>query len=128
MSFDVYLDKQPCSACHRAAETVYQFNLTHNVNEIVDRCFKAAGSPVAKSNGNSYPERSWGRLDGWTAADALPILEAALVVANDREREVEFRLLEPANGWGSLVYVREVMAQFRDACREHPDTTIRTWG
>jgi len=132
MSFDVYLDSPRCNHCGSGGETVYSFNLTHNVNEIVDRCIKGYecqnGPVVAKTGDSSYQDRSWGRLEGWKASDAVPVLEAALHEATDPERRKEWLSLEPSNGWGKLEVVVEVMKEFLAACKDNPGCTIRTSG
>lgn len=128
MSFDVYLEPPECPTCHQRLSGGYEFNYAHNTNSIVDICLKEAGNPVAKRRETSYCEWSWGRLDGWTAAEALPILEKATEIVMDPSREAELKALEPPNGWGSLTGVRECFRKFLAACREFPETTIRTWG
>lgn len=127
MSFDVYLEVPRCDHCKREAESVWDFNLTHNVNEIVNACLMAAGGPVAK-DGKYYRERSWGRLQGWTGADAAPILAKALAVSEEPERQASFRAMQPSNGWGRLEDVQRVLRQFVEACQEHPAAVIRVSG
>jgi hypothetical protein len=129
MSYDVWLIAPACDHCKRGGEEVYSFNLTHNVNGIVDACLKAWGDVRAKDDaGGSYTMRSWGALDGWRASDATPILERAVEEANDPRREREFRAMEPSNGWGKLDDVRRVLSEFLSACQQHPDASIRASG
>lgn len=129
MSYDVWLVKPPCPCCKREFKDLGSFNLTHNVNGIVDACIRAFGDVGAKNaDGTTYEMGSWGRLDGWTAGDAVPVLERALAEANNPARLREFRAMEPSNGWGKLDDVRRVMAEFLAVCREHPDAKIRASG
>lgn len=131
MSFDVSLVVPGCTYCGRGKSAVYAFNLTHNVNEIVDRCLFVGGATSARGAANQrscYADRSWGRLAGWTGAEAAVILNAALRVAYASDREAEFRALEPGNEWGSLESVRRVMTEFHHACEEHPKTIVEAHG
>lgn len=130
MSFDIDLDKWPCEHCGRGGETVFSVNLTHNVNRIVDACLLANKQPPAAriNHSPSYDHWSWGRLYGWSAIDAVPVLATAIYAANDPEREAEFRAMEPDNGWGSLESVRRVLGQLMSACQEHPECVIKVCG
>jgi hypothetical protein len=128
MSFDIYLKAEACEHCGHGGGYVYSANITHNVNEIVERCLVAAGAPVSKVEGSAYAERSWGRLTGWKAREALPFVDLALVVAFDPSRAQEFMALEPSNGWGSLDSVRTVMREFCEAMTKWPNAVIETWG
>jgi hypothetical protein len=119
MSFDVSL------MADLGNKEVYSFNLTHNVNSIVDLCLKEAGDPVDKEGGHYF---SWGRLEGWMAQDALPYLLKALVVATNPAREAEFRAMEPSNKWGTLESVVRVLRGFIVACEEYPNAVIYTSG
>ena len=130
MSFDIYLDEKECVHCHRGGGPTWQRNLTHNVNRIVDLCLLAGGATVAKGEEaeKHYHDWSWGRLGGWSAEDAAPILALALIEAQKPERMEEFRKLEPPNGWGSLGAVIEVLGAFHAACLANPGTTVSTSG
>jgi len=128
MSFDVYLEYPPCATCGCDGHSGGSFNLTHNVNTIVDRCLVAGGATKAKRDEAGYAERSWGRLDGWTGAEALPIVTAAVVAAHDVARLEEFKALEPENGWGSLESVQRCLTELLEMCATHPKARIRTSG
>lgn len=129
MSFDVYIEDADCPHCNRGGESSYSFNLTHNVNCIVDLCLLAGGASKARSGDSSYVERSWGRLHGWTVAEATPVVDRALDESHKPERLAEFKALEPSNGWGSLGSVQRVLKEFRDALLQSPgDSVIRTSG
>lgn len=128
MSFDVSLRSPSCDHCRRGGEEVYSFNLTHNVNDIVDACLRTdANGPVAKE-ASHYAERSWGRLVGWTAADALPFLLRALAEVRNADRKAEFKAMEPSNGWGDRGSVERVLVEFVAMCRQYPEATIHAWG
>lgn len=126
MSYDIYVDYGSCGHCGRASESVDVFSYTRNVSQIVDRCLGAAGAGVGRrGEGRDY---SWWRLDGWPVTEALPIAERALAESWKSEREAEFRMLEPDNGWGDLEGVRRVMAVLVKALREHPGGVIGVSG
>jgi len=127
MSFDLSLKRPACDYCGRERDSVWsRSGITHNVNSIVDLCI--GSDVVARDARAGYAERSWGRLFGWPASEALPIVVRALDVANDTAREAEFRALEPENGWGSLEGVRDAFADLARACAEHPKAIFEAWG
>lgn len=128
MSFDVSIVRPACKCCGRDEEDVYSFNLTHNVNEIIDRCLVAAGAPVAKEPGHGYEARSWGRLYGWSTDDAAPILRRAYEEAKSAARAAEFGALEPDNGWGSLDSVKDSLVDFAYAASSNPGCKIEARG
>lgn len=139
MSFDVYLGKG-------------SFNITHNVNQIVDRCLVAAGAVCAKpSDGwklpcspqeagamrtalalskreTSYGDYSWGRLEGWKGRELVSVVEAAIRVADDPTRLYEFKELEPSNGWGTLDSVKECLRDLLAMCKDNSDDEVRVSG
>lgn len=128
MSFDIYMDLPACSHCGRPEQTVFDANLTHNVNKIVDTCLREAGATVAKEGDSSYSNWSWGRLHGWRAGDMIEILAKAEQILEDPAREDEFRALEPSNKWGNLAVTRQVLSELLAACRQYPNATIRASG
>lgn len=118
MSFDVYIQ---CPTCRVAGHV---FNLTHNVNGIVDEILVCAGAGEAKTTDKAYGARSWGRLVGWTVDEVRPIISRAVGIANDPDREPAWRLKEPENKWGTLDSVREVLARFNERLLEAPSTSV----
>lgn len=128
MSFDVYLEVAACEHCGRDETSEYSFNITHNVNRIVDICLVAGGATKAKRKECGYAEWSWGRLDGWTAADVLPMVRRAREEMGSPARLAEFKALEPDNGWGTLVDTKRITDEFIAALEKYPRTTVRTWG
>lgn len=128
MSFDIYLDLPACPHCNRPEQTVFDANLTHNVNKIVDICLREAGATVAKDGDSSYSDYSWGRLHGWHAGDVIEILARAEEILGDPAREGEFKALEPSNKWGNLAVTRQVLSELLAACRKYPSATISANG
>lgn len=63
-------------------------------------------------------------LDGMLAANALPIIRAAL--ARMAAEPDVFRALNPKNGWGDFEGAVEFLRWLQDACRDHPKATVRT--
>jgi hypothetical protein len=128
MSFDIYLDLPACSHCGRSEQTVFDVNITHNVNKIVDTCLREAGATVAKEGNSSYSDWSWRRLHRWRAGDAVKVLARAEEIMGDPTREQEFKALEPSNKWGTLAVTQHVLSELLAACRRYPNATIRTSG
>ena len=129
MSFDISMSVPPCEVCGRHDGYVFDYNVTHNTNEIVDRCLIAAGSPISKvPNDDNYPTRSWGRLNGWNGRDAAPILLRAMEEHADPRRYQEFLELEPPNNWGNMTTVGMAFRAFYDACITNPTAVIKTGG
>jgi len=62
-------------------------------------------------------------LGGMNAADALPLLEAAVCAM--RADPDGYRELDPANGWGRYEGALEYLDRLRGACARHPKTQIR---
>lgn len=119
MSFDVYVSRPACSHCGRGEETAWEFNLTHNLNSIVESCLVrgAAMLQVPLVTGGSeprsaYADRSWGRLHRHTVGEVKELLRAARKVAFSAEYEAEYLALEPENKWGTLGSVREMLGKF----------------
>lgn len=127
MSFDISLELPACSHCGRSEQTVFDVNITHNVNKIVDICLTEASATVARVD-DSYSDWSWGRLHGWHAGDVVEILARAEEIMGDSAREEEFKALEPSNKWGSLTVTRQVLSELLAACRQYPNATIRASG
>lgn len=129
MSFDVYIMVSSCTECGGDERTMYEFNITHNVNSIVDRCLVAGGATKARTGNSGYAERSWGRLEGWTVAEVTPIVDRALDEAIDPTNRAEFLAMQPDNGWGSLDGVQRVLKEFRDQLLcARPQWVIHTSG
>ena len=104
MSFDVYIEVPECSACGRRSESLYQFNVTHNLNSIVEITLAPSRLKGCRPE-SGYVERSWGRLSGHTVRVVRPAMEAAEKILLDPERREEFRALEPENGWGTYAHL-----------------------
>jgi hypothetical protein len=127
MSFDIYLRTPECPTCAHA-ESVYDWNLTHNLNQMLESTFLSctATTPLLVGKGSVYQERSWGRLDGHTAKDALPLLaEASKELLT---RPDTYRRLEASNGWGRYESLVKVLNEVVMACAENPHLVFRTSG
>lgn len=128
MSFDLYAESESCSHCGHEGESCNIANVTHNVNEMVEEMFKACGvNSVSRVAGDvGYPERSWGRWNGWPMAEVAPIAEKCLAWLN--ENEVSLKHLNPENGWGSTRCLARVLGALLEASRRYPSRKLRTWG
>lgn len=127
MSFDVYLQKPMCTHCNHTPEADYEFNLTHNVNSIVDECLVAGGATEGK-DGNRHASRSWSRLAGWKGGELVEILAKAQAHALDKANEERLRATEPSNKWGTLESVQYCLGNLLAQCKEFPDSVIRVSG
>jgi hypothetical protein len=130
MSYDLYVrpaKREPCVTCHRPFDGVIgheDINVTYNVSRIVDLCLVAGGATKGVDldgqwNGNDL-DFSWKRLHGVTTDVAVPILRKAQVEATREDRQIEFRKLEPPNGWGSLENVIEVFVKLTRWAEKNP--------
>lgn len=118
MSLDFYLEETPmCPHCGKATgdeQTVYDRNITHNLNTMFDA--------VDAGGGLTLYRILW-HGDGMVAGAVLQNLEAGeLLMRSDR---AHFERLNPENGWGdydgAIRFLRDVIS----ACREHPRAVIR---
>lgn len=128
MSFDVSLEKAVCPHCREGGQPGYQFNLTHNLNGLIDLWLVEAGAPKARLPGSGFEARSWGRLHGWVTEDAAPILALAVKASLDPARQAEYQALAPANGWGSVAIAKRVLGEFYQACVDRPGELITASG
>lgn len=106
MSLDVYLEE-------RRPTEVYSGNITHNLG----RMAAAAG----------IYEPLW-RPDeiGITEAHQLigPLTTGLDLLKSDPER---FRAYDSPNGWGLYEHFVPFVERYLEACREHPNATVRVW-
>lgn len=100
---------QPCATCGRAddAREVYDANVTHNVTPMWDK----AGVYDALY-----------RSHGMRAGDVVATLRIGL--AHMVGRSMEYKALNPANGWGSYEGALKFLRATIDACAANPDAVI----
>jgi hypothetical protein len=113
MSLDIYLESPPCEHCGRGDDTVWQYNVTHNLARMAD----AAGLYQVMWR----PEE----IGVVTAADALPHLRAGWdrLTANDN---VDAMLaLSPTNGWGTYDGLCRAVSAYIGACVDYPHALVR---
>jgi hypothetical protein len=87
MSLDVNLSLPPCSTCGHEGLSVYNANVTHNLNAMASAAniYRALWRPE--------------ELGAKTAADIAPIVRAGLT--DLKARPDHFRSFNPKNGWGN---------------------------
>ena len=103
MSLDVWLEL--------GEETVFQWNITHNLR------------PMAEAAG--FAEAAW-RPDcnGWSKASQISFdLERGIISLVKRKAEME--LLNPENGWGDYEGLLDFAIAYAVACNEYPDAKVR---
>lgn len=104
MSLDVYLEKMVLS-------DVFSNNITHNLTTMA----REAGIYECMWR----PEE----LGITHARQMIPLLEAGLTkLLADPEHYEKFN---PANGWGDYRGLVSFVRDYIDACKEHPDATVR---
>lgn len=59
------------------------------------------------------------------AGDMIPLLQSGLDQLLDASRRAEFQLLEPAEGWGPLEALTELVGRLLLACQDNPGAVIR---
>lgn len=123
MSLDVYLNgpetDEPCRCTcgheHTAKrrEEFYSANITHNLNKMAD----AAG----------IYESLWRpeEIGVSKAAQLVPLLEAGL--AKLRADPEHYSTFNAPNGWGLYEHFVPFVANYLEACRDHPDADVRAW-
>lgn len=104
MSLDVYLEKQMLT-------DVYQANITHNLTKMAD----AAG--IYKHLW--HPEK----LGITKAAELIEPLAAGLAAL--KSDPAKFKKFNAPNGWGLYEHFVPFVEKYLNACREHPDATVR---
>lgn len=128
MGYNVYVVEAACEHCGRGATDTdaSDRSITRNVSPLVNRCLSAGGA----GTGRQRPDEnySWWRLDGWPAAEALPIVDRASAEAHRVDREEEFRALELGDGASGLDELRRYFVALLEALRAHPKGTIRVSG
>jgi hypothetical protein len=108
VSLDFYLEVPGCPHCGANGGSVYQSNITHNLNSM----FEEAG----------VYDILW-RGDGLRAGDVLPRLDHALTLM--KAEPEHFRKFDAPNGWGTYAHAVPWLEDIVDACRKHPAATIR---
>lgn len=139
MSFDIKLEKN-CTHCGNTTFS-FDYNITHNTNEIVERCFDpslvgkaeiapdlAARKDLRRADGSPYDgynRRAWGRLHGHTAGETRGMLiRALMIVESDARWANEFDTLLPDNGWGTRDSVTEAIRVACEAAKTAPDDAV----
>lgn len=94
-------------------EEFYSGNITHNLNKMAD----AAGIYQALWR----PEE----LGITQAKDLVPIIEEGLSkLKADPEHYKQFNA---SNGWGMYEHFVPFVEEYLEACKEHPEATVKVW-
>lgn len=119
MSLDVYLlspginhERCACPHCDGdvEGETVYEANITHNLNSMAEAAGIYAALWRPDENGMA------------TAADLIAPLDFGLaLLLGDPGR---FEAMNPPNGWGSYDGLVSFVRRYLAACRENPTCTV----
>lgn len=103
MSLDIYLEVE--------GQTVYEANITHNVNRIAEAagCYRELWRPDEV---------------GIDAASQLiePLKAGLMSLVSD---PVRFEALNPENGWGTYDGLVQFVTAYLKACIKNPGATVR---
>jgi len=113
MSLDVDLKVGRCEHCGRGAETVYDANITHNLNTMA----RAAG----------LYEALW-RPDEIGITKARQLVEPLTKgLAWLKEHRTEAETHNAPNGWGLYEHFVPFVEKYLAACQAHPEATVDVW-
>lgn len=102
--------------------SVAEFNITYNILEMLRLALRETWP------GNSYPGgsqvTSLADLHTWKSGSVIVPITLALVFLKDPANEEALRLLEPANGWGTLEQLIDFLTTLRVVLGNHPKTTF----
>jgi hypothetical protein len=128
MSYDVYLERVACSHCKRGPDSRNVVAPTYNLAPIFTVALLGVGegfARIASVNDTRDPPEdgetkpcSLHVLNGRSARETIPELEAAYRRVMDPELEPRLRALEPENKWGTLEDAREVFSRMLEVARE----------
>lgn len=111
MSLDVYLTVSECPHCGRAESTVYDANITHNLNAMAEAagiyraCWRPEEVAITK------------------AAQLVEPLRAGLAWL--KANKVEAERYNAPNGWGLYEHFVPWVEQYLAACEANPEATVR---
>ena len=122
MSLDVYLEgpertvRCECSRCghnHDSVERerIYKSNITHNLGQM---------ARVAGIYQTLWRPEELGKTK---ASQLIEPLSAGLAML--RAEPARFRALDDPGGWGLYVNFVPFVSAYLDACRSHPDASVR---
>lgn len=98
------------------------WNYTHNTSRMIYRSLEASRYPLPTDPDRpDQPLTWWKHLDGMTAEDSVPFLEA--IIGPLMEAPALFREMNPENGWGDYDSLLGVLAEMRLAAKNCPAAT-----
>jgi hypothetical protein len=95
-------------------------NMTSNVSPMWSLALQAAGCKP-EQEGHRF---LLSKLEGWSGADAIPVLEKAVAHIYDAANYETYAALNPENGWGDVDSARRYLRNILEACREHPKAKL----
>jgi hypothetical protein len=100
-----------CDHSHEAdsSEDVFERNYTRNT------------SPMLRKAGTH-----WSEMEGKTGAEMYPIM-VEVVKTMEAEPE-EYKKLNPSNGWGDYDSFLQLLRDFRDCLKDHPQGVVHVSG
>lgn len=95
------------------SSSIFSANITHNLGGMADVAgiYKALWRPE--------------EIEITTAYQLVePLTEGLTLLKGDPER---FRVLNPANGWGSYEGLIEFVEKYLEACKQYPTASVSAW-
>lgn len=127
MSYDIFLRGIPCDKCGQNKDGPWMPSPTYNLSPIFDLALTGEPFPnadiaeagVVLLGTKTDRPRGLRVLSGKKASDTTVMLSVALFRLADKPED--FKVLEPANGWGDLPGAIEVLEALLEAAKEYPD-------
>lgn len=131
MSYDIFLRavSPVCPTCGHESTGPDLPNPTYNLTAIFDLALTGDAFPNANVSEAAVVllrretdrPRGLRLLSGRKASETTALLQQALELLMDPALVADFRMLEPANRWGTLEDARTVVSQLLDAAQKHPN-------
>lgn len=132
MSYDVYLEGEPCVTCGHKPEGPEGLHPTYNLTPIFDLALTNEPLPnadvsemrVVLLKEETDRPRGLRILNGRKAADTVKPIEEALRRLEDPTRRAEFAALEPPNRWGTVQGAIQFLRYMLEYAQKFPE---RVW-
>lgn len=112
MSLDVYLSFMLDTGAEPEEITVYESNITHNLNTMAKEA--------------KIYDILWHPPEICLAKRLIRDLEKGLGRLKDNPEY--FKKFNPPNGWGSYEGFVSFVSNYLDACKKYPKSSVKIWG
>ena len=136
MSLDIYLYKKKYVSYDKVEfieedEEVFHTQITHNLGKMASAAgiYEALWRPYQLKDdypilSTSKEEYQFEEDNPVYAKDIISTLEIGL--EDLKEKPEYFKTFNPVNGWGIYDILVEVVGEYLEACKKHPDTIVKT--